>query len=83
MSSKKEASITLDGNEIKESEMSEKQKYLTRQCTDLKAKKSDIEFQLDQVVASLNVFSQALVESLKEISDEVLTTEQNPKEGES
>jgi len=83
MSNKEKASITIDGNEIKESDMTDQQKYLTRQCKDLRAKKTEIEFQLDQVVASLNVFSQALIESVKKIAEEVLNTEKNPEEDKS
>jgi len=69
---KQENTVTIDGNELKESELTDKQKYLTSQCRDLLGKKSRIEFELDQVQASLNVFQQALVETTKETAEEIL-----------
>jgi hypothetical protein len=69
---KQESTVTIDGNELKESELTDKQKYLTSQCRDLLGKKSRIEFELDQVQASLNVFQQALVETTKETAEEIL-----------
>jgi|TARA_S200002703_G_scaffold38233_1_gene33530 hypothetical protein len=72
MSDKKENTVSIDGVEIKESELTDKQKYLTSQCRDLLGKKSRIEFELDQVQASLNVFQQALVETTKETAEEIL-----------
>ena len=77
---KQEKSVNIDGTEIKESEMSPKQKYLTSQCRDLQNKKSRIEFELDQVQASLNVFQQALIEATKQKAEEVLNTESDKKE---
>ena len=70
-----ENTVTIDGNELKESELTDKQKYLTSQCRDLLGKKSRIEFELDQVQASLNVFQKALVDSTKEVAEEILTEE--------
>ena len=72
MSDIKENTITIDGVEIKESELTDQQKYLTSQCRDLLDKKSRIEFELDQVQASLNVFQQALVQTTKETAEEIL-----------
>ena len=72
MSDKKENTVNIDGVEIKESELTDKQKYLTSQCRDLLNKKSRIEFELDQVQASLNVFQQALVQTTKETAEEIL-----------
>ena len=66
-----ENTVTIDGNELKESELTDKQKYLS-QCRDLLGKKSRIEFELDQVQASLNVFQQALIETTKETAEEIL-----------
>ena len=69
---KEENTITINGNEIKESELTDQQKYLTSQCKDLLNKKSRIEFELDQVQASLNVFQQALIDTTKETAEEIL-----------
>ena len=76
MSDKKENTVSIDGVEIKESELTDKQKYLTSQCRDLLNKKSRIEFELDQIQASLNVFQKALVDSTKEVAEEVLSEEE-------
>jgi len=70
-----ENTIIIDGNELKESDLTDQQKYLTNQCRDLLNKKSRIEFELDQVQASLNVFQKALVDSTKEVANEILTEE--------
>ena len=72
MSDKKGNTINIDGVEIKESELTDQQKYLTSQCKDLLGKKSRIEFELDQVQASLNVFQQALIQTTKETAEEIL-----------
>ena len=63
--------IVIDGTEIKESDMTQKQIYLTNQCKDLLNKKGRLEFELDQVQASLNVFQQALVQETKKEADEI------------
>ena len=63
--------VNIDGTEIKESEMNSKQKYLTAQCKDLLGKKGRLEFELDQVQASLNIFQQALSESIKIQTDKI------------
>tara|TARA_R100000541_G_scaffold28510_1_gene37815 strand:+ start:912 stop:1148 length:237 start_codon:yes stop_codon:yes gene_type:complete len=64
--------VSINGTELKESEMSDQQKYFARQVQDLTNKKSRIEFELDQITASLNAFQVALVETTKEISKEIL-----------
>ena len=52
--------------------MTDKQKYLAQQVQDLTNKQTRLQFELDQVNASLSVFKQALVNSAKETADEVL-----------
>ena len=56
----------------KEVELTERQKYLQSQLNDLQNKENSLMFQLDQVKASQQVFSQAFIEESKEVSDEVL-----------
>ena len=73
-------SVTIDGQEVKESEMTSKQKYLADQCRDLLGKKSRLEFELDQVQASLNVFQQAFVQETKTEADEILNSEKSEGE---
>ena len=72
--------IVIDGTEIKESDMTQKQIYLTNQCKDLLNKKGRLEFELDQVQASLNVFQQALVQETKKEADEILDSEKSEGE---
>ncbi len=71
----KENIVNIDGNEIKESDMTDAQKYYARQIQDLRIKKQKIDFEADQVVAALNVFQNELIKSTKEVADEVLKSE--------
>ena len=63
--------MAKDKVEAKEVELSEKQKYIQLQLTDLANKEKNLMFQLDQVKASQQVFNQAFIDASKEISDEV------------
>ena len=72
--------IVIDGTEIKESDMTQKQIYLTNQCKDLLNKKGRLEFELEQVQASLNVFQQALVQETKKEADDILDSEKSEGE---
>tara|TARA_R110000765_G_scaffold136383_1_gene235529 strand:- start:340 stop:609 length:270 start_codon:yes stop_codon:yes gene_type:complete len=67
-----ENTVSIDGTEIKESDMTDEQKYFARQITDLRNKKLRIEFELDQIVASLNAFQNALIQTTKEVAEDVL-----------
>ena len=64
--------MVKDKTESKEVELSEKQKYIQLQLTDLANKYKTLMFQLDQVKASQQVFNQAFIDASKEVSDEVL-----------
>ena len=48
MSSDKENTMFIDGNEVKESDMTDQQKYFARQIQDLRAKKTKIEFDAEK-----------------------------------
>ena len=63
--------MAKDKVEAKEVELSEKQKYIQLQLTDLANKYKTLMFQLDQVKASQQVFKQAFIDASKEVSDEV------------
>jgi len=63
--------MTKDKVEPKEVELSEKQKYIQLQLTDLANKEKTLMFQLDQIKASQQVFNQAFVEASKEVAEEV------------
>ena len=72
--------IFIDDKEIKESDMTDQQKYLARQVQDLMNKRSRLEFELHQVVTSLNVFKKDLVQTTKEVAKEVLKESKPLKE---
>ena len=69
--------VTIDGTEYKESDLNKKQVYFMNQCKDLLNKKGRLEFELDQIQASLNVFQQALIKETKEQADEILNSEKS------
>jgi hypothetical protein len=68
--------MTKDKVEPKEVELSEKQKYIQLQLTDLANKEKTLMFQLDQVKASQQVFNQAFIEASQEVAEEVLKEEE-------
>tara|TARA_R100000654_G_scaffold2042_1_gene7478 strand:- start:694 stop:936 length:243 start_codon:yes stop_codon:yes gene_type:complete len=67
--------VMIDDKEIKVSDLTNQQQYLHSQILDLTNKKKRIQFELDQVNASLSVFQNAFIESAKEQADAVLETE--------
>ena len=72
-----EPAVMIDNKEIKVSDLTNQQQYLHSQILDLTNKQKRIQFELDQVNASLSVFQNAFIESAKEKADEVLN---NPEE---
>lgn len=70
-----EATVTLDGQELEVKDFSDQQKYLYNQMIDLKTKQGRINFELDQINASLSVFENAFKESFKEEPEEAQTEE--------
>jgi hypothetical protein len=68
--------MTKDKVEPKEVELSEKQKYIQLQLTDLANKEKTLMFQLDQIKASQQVFNQAFIEASQEVAEEVLKEEE-------
>ena len=72
MTESQENVVHIDDTELKESEMSNDQKYFFKQIHDLRNKKARLQFELDQINASLSVFKQALIDSTKEVAEEVL-----------
>lgn len=69
---KEENKAVIGDNEILETEMTEEQKYLANQITDLRNKKAKIQFDLDQIQAALTVFENTFIASTKEKAEEVL-----------
>ena len=58
--------VFLDDKELKVKNFNDQQKYFYQQIVDLKNKQTRIQFELDQVNASLSVFQNAFTESFKE-----------------
>ena len=58
--------VFLDDKELKVKDFDDQQKYFYQQIVDLKNKQTRIQFELDQVNASLSVFQNAFTESFKE-----------------
>ena len=65
MAEAKENVVLIDNKEVKVSELTNEQLYFTQQINDLQNKQARINFELDQVNASLSVFRNALLESYK------------------
>ena len=72
MAKSEEKVVFINDVELKESDMTDKQKYLAQQVQDLTNKQTRLQFELDQINASLSVFKQALIDSTKEVAEEVL-----------
>ena len=53
MTEPQENVVHIDDTELKESEMSNDQKYFFKQIHDLRNKKARLQFELDQIQASL------------------------------
>ena len=72
---KEENTVTIDGNEIKESELTEQQKYFASQIQEARAKRMQLQRQMDRNTAVINSFEAALIETTKEVAEEVLSEE--------
>jgi hypothetical protein len=70
-----EAKVTVNGKELEVKNFSDQQKYLYNQMVDLKNKQGRLNFELDQINASLSVFENAFKESFKEETEEAETEE--------
>jgi len=69
---KEESKAVIGDQEILETEMTEQQKYLAKQITDLRNKKAKLGFDMDQIEAALNVFKNTFIASTKEEADKNL-----------
>ena len=69
---KEENKAVIGDQEILETEMTEQQKYLANQITDLRNKKAKLAFDMDQIEAALNVFQNTFIASTKEEADKNL-----------
>jgi hypothetical protein len=62
--------ITIDGVEYAEEDLTEEVKYLIAQVNDIDQKLAGLRFQADQLVAAKNAFSDAIVKSVTDASQE-------------
>jgi hypothetical protein len=60
-----------------EKELTKEQEYCKAQISDLVQKQANLNFQLDQVKASLSVFNNLMAESTKDVAKEVLKEEKS------
>ena len=70
-----ESSVTINNTEIKESEMTEQQKYFASQIQEARVKRTKLNRQIDRNTAVINSFEAALVETTKKIAEEILSEE--------
>lgn len=62
--------ITIDGKDYAPEDMNEQQTYLINQIRSCQQKSANIRFELDQVQAAQNVFTNELIKSVQEQTDE-------------
>ena len=58
--------ITINGRDYEESTMDGQQLYLINQIRDLQSKAASLRFQLDQIQAAQDVFTNGLIASVEE-----------------
>ncbi len=57
--------ITIDGKEYAPEDMNEQQTYLINQIRSCQQKAANIRFELDQVIAAQNAFTNTLIQSMQ------------------
>ncbi len=57
--------ITIDGKEYKPEDMNEQQTYLINQIRSCQNKAANMRFDLDQMIAAQNVFTNELIKSVQ------------------
>ena len=62
--------ITINGKDYAPEDMDEQQTYLINQIRSCQNKAANIRFELDQVQAAQNVFTNELIKSVQEQTDE-------------
>jgi len=61
---------------MNEEKLTKEQEYCKAQISDLMQKQASLNFQLDQVKASLSVFNNLMAEETKKVSEEVIKKEE-------
>ena len=63
--------VTIAGKEYEESSLDDQQVYLINQIRDLQGKAANLRFQLDQIQAAQDVFTNGLIASVEESDEDV------------
>ena len=75
-----EDSVTINDTEIKESDLTQEQKYLASQVQEARAKRIQLQRKIDRNTAVINAFENALANTTKEVADKVLEKDKPLKE---
>jgi hypothetical protein len=82
MSTAQEANVVnINGTEYKYDDLNQNQLYLINQIRDLQTKAGNIRFQLDQVTAAQDVFTNMLIQSVETAKEQALTDAGEQKAG--
>ena len=65
---------------MNEEKLTKEQEYCKAQIEDLMQKQTNLNFQLDQVKASLSVFNNLMAEETKKVSEEVIKKEEKSED---
>ena len=65
---------------MNEEKLTKEQEYCKAQISDLVQKQANLNFQLDQVKASLSVFNNLMAEETKKVSEEVIKKEEKSED---
>jgi len=71
-----ENSVTINGTEMKESQLNQDQKYFASQIQEARIKRTQLQRRLDRNTAVINAFESALTESTKKVAEEILSEEE-------
>jgi len=71
-----ENSVTINGTEMKESQLNQDQKYFASQIQEARIKRTQLQRRLDRNTAVINAFESALIESTKKVAEEILFEEE-------
>jgi hypothetical protein len=82
MSTAQEANVVnINGTEYKYDDLNQNQLYLINQIRDLQTKAGNIRFQLDQVTAAQDVFTNMLIQSVETAKEQALAEVDEQKAG--
>jgi hypothetical protein len=68
--------INIDGEEIKESDLTPEQRHYTNHVVSLRNRITKFQFEIDDLMPSLNFYQKQLIEITKKQAEEVLSEEE-------